>query len=48
MGKIKTYISSEEFDLMFEDELDALDLDYDYEQYEQEKAAYEEALSFGK
>lgn len=47
------YISAEEFDLMFEDELDALDLDYQYEkykteQYELEKAAYEEALSLAK
>lgn len=47
------YISAEEFDLMFEDELDALDLDYQYEkykteQYELEEAAYEEALSLAK
>lgn len=47
------YITAEEFDLMFEDELDALDLDYQYEkykteQYELEKAAYEEALSLAK
>lgn len=42
------YITAEEFDLMFEDELDALDLDYQYEQYELERAAYEEALSMGK
>lgn len=48
MAKIKHYISAEEFDLMFEDELDALDLDYDYESYQEEKAAYEEALSMGK
>lgn len=44
----RDYISAEEFDLMFEDELDALDLDYQYEQYELEKAAFEEALSMAK
>lgn len=49
----RDYISAEEFDLMFEDELNALDLDYQYdkyrqEQYELEKEAYEEALSSAK
>lgn len=41
MGKIKDYLSSEEFDLLLEDELDALDLDYQFEQYNLEKEAME-------
>lgn len=46
MGNI--YLSAEDFDLLLEDELDALDLDYQYEQWLLEKSAMEEDLSFAK
>lgn len=40
---MKNYLSAEEFDLMFEDELDAYyaDEDYKYQQYLLEKEAME-------
>ena len=48
MGKIKDYLTDEEFDLLFEDEIDALDLDYQYEQYIEEKSAMEAEIAWGK
>lgn len=54
MGKLKNYyfdyLSSEDFDLMFDDEYEEyLKAKEEYElQYEAEKEAYEEALSLAK
>jgi len=48
MSKIKDYLSSEEFDLLFEDEIDALDLDYQYEQWTLQKEAMETDYQYCK
>jgi len=46
--KTRDYLTSEEFDLLFEDELDVLDLDYQFEQYIEEKSAMEAEIAWGK
>jgi hypothetical protein len=52
MGELKNYytdyLSSEDFDLMFDDEYELWLKNRTTEEIEEEKSAYEESLSWGK
>ncbi len=47
MSKTKDYLTSENFDLLFEDELNVLDMDYQYEDWKLQQEAAEGDIAFG-